>query len=301
MFVRLSRTFVASCLLTGWALAQTPEVAPAPAPTPAPAVAPTPAPAPEPVAPPALTPIKPPAGVSTPSSGAVPAKAATPAKAPVSSEMEMRTVLKAPKVAESGMFVSEVDAAKLRALLKANPALANQPIIELRGEKPSTPLLEAVKTGNLDAVRALLEAGAKPNLLLEGQTTSPLLATLASRFSGVVRLQEVRLLLASGASTRGALHVWAASTNWTDRRTYFGAADALVGAKATLSATNETGATPLQVAVINDNVLAVEKLVSLGATADDLVTDLAYAGSGTAEGKLILKFLKLPETRPLKM
>ncbi len=211
----------------------------------------------------------------------------------------MRALLKAPRVAESGLFQAEADANRLRALLKANPALANQPLMELRGERASTPLLEAVKIGNAEAVKVLLEAGAKPNVTLSGQASSPLLTAIGARHSGLTRLTEIRLLVGAGATPTGALHVWAGVTNWTDRKTYFGAADALVAAKAGIGTVNETGATPLHVAVLSDNVLAVEKLVALGAPVDDMAKDFAYAGAGTAEGKLILKVLKLPEVRQL--
>jgi ankyrin repeat protein len=213
---------------------------------------------------------------------------------------EIRALLKAPLVKETGVYVSPANAAKLRALLTANPKLANQPIFQLRGQAVSTPLVEAAKVGNVDAVRALLDFKAKPNLALAEAEAAPLEVAIVTRLSGEARLTMVRLLLAAGAHTTTSLHAWATCTNWTDRKTYFAAADALIAAKTALNGTNETGATPLQVAVVNDNVLAVEKLAALGATVDDLVKDLAYAGMGTPEGDQIVKALKLPVPRPLR-
>lgn len=207
-------------------------------------------------------------------------------------EPELRALLKAPLTRATGTYVAPENGAKLRAMLKANPELVNQPIIQLRGEKASTPLLEAVTIGNVDAVQILLELKAKPNLALSRELP-PLHEALIARLPGDVRLTMVRLLVASGADPTGALHAWAGCTNWTDRKTYFGAADALVQGKANIDAGNSTGATPLQLAVVSDNVLAVEKLVALGAKADDVVKDLAWAGRGTAEGDKIVKLLNL--------
>ena len=207
-------------------------------------------------------------------------------------EPELRALLKAPIARATGAYLSPDNLVKLQALLKANLEMVNRPIIELRGENASTPLLEAVKIGNTDAVRTLLEFKAKPNLALSREIP-PLQEALVARLPGDVRLAMVRLLLASGADPTGSFHAWAGLTNWTDRKTYFAAADALAQAKGNFSITNATGATPLQIAVVCDNVLAVEKLMALGAKADDVVNDLAWAGRGTAEGDKIVKLLNL--------
>lgn len=207
-------------------------------------------------------------------------------------EPELRALLKAPIVKATGAYLAPDSVTKLQALLKANPDLVNQPIIQLRGEDASTPLLEAVIIGNVDAVRTLLELKAKPNLALSREMP-PLQEALVNRLPGDVRLNMIRLLLASGADPTGSFHAWAGLTNWTDRKTYFAAADALAQAKGNFSITNATGATPLQIAVVCDNVLAVEKLVALGAKADAVVNDLAWAGRGTAEGDKIVKLLNL--------
>lgn len=211
--------------------------------------------------------------------------------------VRLRVLLKAPVAKETGLYLAADSLAQLRALLKAEPRLVNQPIFGLRDEGVSTPLVEAVRLGNVDAARLLLEARARPDLALGKPAVTPLQVAISSRLGGEVRLTTVRLLLSHGANAAGALHSWAGCTNWTDRRTYFAAADALVAAKADVDSRNESGATPLQIAVVSDNVLAAEKLFALGAKVDDLIKDLAYAGRGTAEGDLILKILKIPPPR----
>jgi hypothetical protein len=210
---------------------------------------------------------------------------------------ELRALLKAPVVKQTGAYVTAENVQRLRALLKAEPILVNQPIYALRGEQVSTPLVEAVKIGNVDAVRVLLELKAKPDLALGKPPIPPLQLAITSRLGAEVRLAIIDLLLARGAYPGDALHAWAGCTNWTDRKTYFAAADALVRAKADVNSRNESGATPLQIAVVHDNVLAAEKLFASGANVDDLIKDLAYAGRGTAEGDQILKILKIPPPR----
>jgi ankyrin repeat protein len=211
----------------------------------------------------------------------------------------LRTLLKAPLVAETGNYASAEHKARLRATLIANPKLANQPIFQLQGQQPSTPLVEAAKTGNVDAVRLLLEFKARPNLALGDRPVPPLQACIASRTHPNARLAVIRLLLGAGASPKFGLHQWAACLNWTDRQTYFAAADALVEAKAALNIADETGSSPLQIAIVNDNVSAVEKLLALGAVVDASSKESALAGAGTSEGDKILKLLKLtPRPKP---
>lgn len=212
-------------------------------------------------------------------------------------EDELRALLKLPVAKETGSFLNPEGLPKLRALLTAKPGLANQPIYALRDDSVSTPLLEAIAVGNAEAVRALLEFNAKPNLVLQDNPAPPLAAALTGRLAGTTRLSMVRLLLARGASPTHSLHIWAGCTNWTDRKTYFEVADVLSAAKAGLNSPNATGASPLQIAIVSDNLLAVEKLVALGATVDPLSKDLAYAGMGTPEGDGIVKLLKLPVPR----
>lgn len=212
-------------------------------------------------------------------------------------EEQLKALLRAPLAAGSGSFAAPENAAKFRALLTKSPKLANQPIFEVRGTKVSTPLLEAIKLGNVDATKILLEFQAKPNLALEDSVAPPLPTAITARLPGGVRLALLRLLLARGAVSTHSLHVWAGCTNWTDRQTYFAAADLLHQSKAGLNSANDTGASPMQIAIVSDNVLAVEKLLALGATVDALSKDLAYAGMGTPEGNQIVKLLKLPVPR----
>jgi ankyrin repeat protein len=218
---------------------------------------------------------------------------AFPATGQPAGEAELRALLKAPLAAETGAYVSPENGAKLRAMLKANPKLANQPIYQLRGDEVSLPLVEAVKIGNVDAVRLLLEFKAKPNLALGDRPVAPLQAAMGTMLKANVRLAQVRLLLAAGANAKFGLHQWAACQNWTDRQSYFAAADALLQSKAGLNTGDESGSSPLQVAIVNDNILAVEKLLALGAVVDESIKNSALAGRGTPEGDQIIKILKL--------
>jgi ankyrin repeat protein len=215
-------------------------------------------------------------------------------------DVDMLTpLLRAPVAKDTGLFVDPDNASKLRALLKADPKLANEPIYPLRGEEISTPLVEALKVGNLEAVRALFEFKAKPNLALGRYPTTPLEASIASGLSGNVRLSQLRLVLAAGANAKLGLHDWAACTSWADRKTYFAAADLLVQARADANAADELGATPLLVAVVNDNSLAVEKLLALGARVSDEVLKAAAAGGASnPEGQKICKLLKVAPVVP---
>lgn len=218
----------------------------------------------------------------------------TPALAQSSAgEQDLRSLLMSPLDRATGNYTAPEKVAKLRALLKSKPKLANQPIYQLTGNQPSTALVEALKIGNVDAVRVLLEFKAKPNLGLGRWPVTPLQAAIGDLLDGRVKLTQVRLLLAHGANSRLGLHHWAMCQNWLDRQTYFAAADALVQAKAGVNTLDDLGASPLQVAVTYDNVLAVEKLLSLGAKVDDSLIQSAKAGAGTAEGQQIIKLLKL--------
>lgn len=218
-------------------------------------------------------------------------------------EAEIRAFLKAPITKATGTYTTPDTAAKLRALLKANPRLVDQPIYQLRGQDISTPLVEALKLGNVDAARALLDFKAKPNLALGEWPIIPLQAAMTARLPGEVRLTQVRLLLAAGATPTNGLHIWAEAQGWSDT-TYFAAADALVQAKAGVNVTDDFGATPLLVAVVNDNVMATEKLLSLGAKVDEDVQRACYAANWvnpkdpeapkpTPQAQRIFKLLKL--------
>lgn len=208
-------------------------------------------------------------------------------------ETELRALLKAPVVKETGLYQAPESSRRLRELLQRHPQLADRPIHGLRGGGASTPLVEAVRLGNVSATEVLLEAKARPDLALGQGANRPLHLALTAMLPGQVRLAMVRRLVAAGASANRALHSWAACTNWTDRTTYFAAADTLIQAKSGLNTADEAGASPLQVAIVHDNVLAVEKLLALGANVDAGAKDSAIAGRSTPEGAKIMKLLKL--------
>lgn len=202
-------------------------------------------------------------------------------------EKEFRELINT-KVTQSAEERQEA-AKKIAHILKGHRSYANGPIQQLDGDQPSTPLVEALRIGNVEAARVLLEYKADPNAGAGKSGQTPLEAAMNDLLEDSVKQAQVELLLSKGAQPKHALHRWAARKMWKDKVSYFAVADALVEAGASVDQADDLGMTPLRVAVINSNSKAVEKLLAKGAKVDEQTREQAKKEADPS----VLKLLKL--------
>lgn len=136
---------------------------------------------------------------------------------------------------------------------------------------PDDVFLEAVRSGDVSAVEALLEQGADVDARTERGGTALMIAAKAGG------LPLVRLLLAHGAEINvrnqmGQSALLTALTKWTLTEQNIAIVNALLGAGADVNARNHSGYTALRWAANGGEPEIIRRLIAAGAevnTADD--------------------------------
>ena len=169
-------------------------------------------------------------------------------------------------------LLSEQRLKEIDALLKAEPSLANKSFKRIYGSGLNTPLNEALSLGDPGLVAVLLENGANPNRASGRTEMRPLQWAMNDTLDPDKIEKSVMLLLAKGSDpnltdkrSSSALHRWAARTMWRNDPAYLSIGKALLEAGAKVAGDPKSLSSPLQVAVININPVAVKFLLEHGA------------------------------------
>jgi len=200
----------------------------------------------------------------------------------------------------------------IEALLEKNPKLLQTPILRLNGPGELLPLHEAIFVGDVELVGLFIEHGADLNAPSGKRKMRPLSWAMNDLIEEKKTMTLVGMLLENGADPNlgdklgnSAVHRWAARRALRRESIYPDMLDALLRSGANASATNNSGLTPLMIAVTNHNAPAVKLLLAAGVdpvqktrfgTAVELAEEQAERSSADPEAAEVLKLLK--KSRP---
>jgi len=203
-------------------------------------------------------------------------------------------------------FLSQQQLQTVVEYLKQHPAAANAEITRLYGTGTNTPLNEALSLGDVGLVSVLLEHGADPNKASGQIQASPLQWALNDTIDPAKIAESVALLIAKGADPNlsdqrdsTSLDTWAARRSWCQDPSYVRIGVMLLEAGALIEGDPNAPGTPLMVATINSNPVAVKMLLDQGADPDreallGTARSLAEneAQNGTPEASQVLALIK---------
>lgn len=200
----------------------------------------------------------------------------------------------------------------IRALLQKKPELAITPIPRLNGTGQHLPLNEALFIGDVEVAELLLKNGADANAPSGRKEVRPLGWAMNDFVSPEKTEAMVVLLLKNKADPNltdkvgnTAVHRWAARRSLRNEERYPTLLNLLVEAGADPQATNESGFTPLMIAVTNSNAPAVKLLLAKGAdpdlktrfgTARQLAEEQARRPTADAESGEVLELVKTAQS-----
>ncbi len=199
----------------------------------------------------------------------------------------------------------------VEALLEKNPSLLQTPIRRLNGPGELLPLHEAIFAGDLELVGLFIEHGADLNAPSGKRKMRPLSWAMNDLIDEKKTMTMVGMLLENGADPNlgdklgnNAVHRWAARRALRKEAIYPEMLEALMKSGADAAATNNSGFTPLMIAVTNHNAPAVKLLLSAGVdpvqktrfgTAVDLAEEQAERPSADPEATEVLELLTNPK------
>ena len=200
---------------------------------------------------------------------------------------------------------TELDA--IEALLEKNPNLVQTPILRLNGPGELLPLHEAIFAGDLELVGLFIEHGADLNAPSGKRKMRPLSWAMNDLIEEKKTMTMVGMLLENGADPNlgdrlgnNAVHRWAARRALRKEAIYPEMLESLLKSGADATATNNSGFTPLMIAVTNHNAPAVKLLLAAGVdpaqktrfgTAVDLAEEQAERPSADPEADEVLQLL----------